>query len=321
MEKLTTRQALNEQKSLWIMAIYFILTFYFLGVFSSMHTVIYGEVATVHKNFNNFMITLNAVTRMLYSYIPVIMILAVFGLFWSRPKTFPLWSIIVSAILCLISVSSTFYIILPLQSKLSLYGFNAQIYQNLLSSSLYFQILPAVTQSVIALFLLNSFLRDSKFVGRWFFIIIFNFSYFTLGSSQVEGFINYPIWLSVDLSDWVGFRDVINNSSAPYLLIIAVLPLFLFIPMLWYRPKGIPKHYVAIYGTSLVWIIAITISYFLPHIQIPLTDNKENTKSLIEELMKNDFLLRMLYAMGYFIIPVAMFLKIGNRKINEYIIE
>lgn len=321
MEKLTTRQALNEQKSLWIMAIYFILTFYFLGVFSSMHTVIYAEVATVHKNFNNFMITLNAVTRMLYSYIPVIMGLAVFGLFWSRPKTFPLWSIIVSALLCLISVSSTFYIILPLQSKLSLYGFNTQVYQNLLSSSLYFQIFTAEIQAVIAIFLLNSFLRDSKFVGRWFFIIIFTCSYFTLGSSQVEGFINYPIWLSVDLSDWVGFRAVINNSSAPYLFIIAVLPLILFIPMFWFRPKGIPKHYVAVYGISLFWIIAITIIYFLPHIQIPLTDNKENTKSLIEELMKNDFLLRMLYAMGYFIIPVAMFFKIGNRKINENIIE
>jgi hypothetical protein len=321
MEKLTTRQALNEQKSLWIMALYFILTFYFLGVFSSMHTVIYAEVAAVHKNFNNFMITLNAVTRMLYSYIPVIMVLAVFGLFWSRPKKFPLWSIIVSALLCLISVSSTFYIVLPLQSKLSLDGFNTQVYQNLLSSSLYFQILPAVIQAVIALFLLNSFLRDSKFVGRWFFIIIFTCSYFTLGSSQVEGFINYPIWLSVDLSDWVGFRDVIKNLDAPYLFIIAVLPLFLFILMFWFRPKGIPKYYVAVYGISLFWIIAITIIYFLPHLQIPLTDNKENTKSLIEELMKNDFLLRMLYAMGYFIIPVAMFFKIGNRKINENIIE
>lgn len=35
--------------------------------------------------------------------------------------------------------------------------------------------------------------------------------------------------------------------------------------------------------------------------------------------MKNDFRLRMLLAIGYFAIPVAMFLKIGNRKINERI--
>lgn len=321
MEKLTTKQALNEQKSLWIMAIYFILTFYFLGVFSSMDAIIYAEVATVHKNFNNFMITLNAVTRILYSFVPVIMVLAVFGLFWSRPKIFPLWAIVVSALLCLISVSGTFYTILPLQSELSLNGFNTQVYQNLLHSCLYFQILPATIQVVIAGYLLNSYLGDDKFVGRWLFIIIFFCSYFTLGSSQVEGFINYPIWLSVDLSDWVGFRDVINKSDAPYLFIIAVLPLILFILMFWFRPKAIPKLYLAIYGLSLIWILVITIIYFLPHIQIPLTDNKENTKSLIEELMKNDFLLRMLYAMGYFVIPVAMFLKIGNRKINESIIE
>ena len=317
MEKLTIKQALNEQKSLWIMAIYFILTFYFLGVFSSMHSLIYAEVPAVHKNFNNFMITLNAVTRMLYSYIPIIMVLAVCGLFWSRPKSFPLWSIILSALLCLISVSTTFYIILPLQSELSLNGFNTQVYRSLIYSSLYFQIVPAAMQVVIACYLLNSFLSETKLVGRWFFIIIFFCSYFTLGTSQVEGFINYPIWLSVDLSDWVRFRDVLNKSEAPYLFVIAALPLFLFILMLWFRPKAIPKLYVAVYGISLIWILAITIVYFLPHIQIPLTDNKENTKSLIEELMKNDFLLRMLYAMGYFVLPVAMFIKIGNRKINE----
>lgn len=322
MEKLATRQALNEQKSLWIMAIYFILTFYYLGVFTSMYTVIYAETATVHENFNNFMITLNAVTRMLYSFVPVIIVLALLGLFWFRPKTFPLWSIIISAILCLISVSSTFFMILPLQSELSLNGFNPKIYNDLMHSSLYFQLVPNMIQVLIAIYLLTIFLKDTKFLGRWFFIIIFTFSYFTLGTSQVEGFINYPIWLSVDISDWVGFRDVINNSVASIpLIIVAFLPMLIIIPMFWWRPKGIPKLFVAIYGLTLFWIFAITIIYFLPDIQIPLTDNKQNTKSLIEELMKNDFRLRMLYAMGYFIVPVAMFLKIGNRKINELIME
>lgn len=320
MEKLTTKQALIEQRSLWIMAIYFILTFYYLGVFTSMYTNIYAETATVHKNFSNFMITLNVVTRMLYSYVPIIMVLAAFGLFWSRPKTFPLWSIIISALLSLIVVSSTFFIILPLQSRLSLNGFNNEVLQNLTNSSLYFQVVPAAIQVVIACYLLNNFLSDTKFTGRWFFIIIFTFSYFTLGTAQIEGFVNYPIWLSVDSSDWIGFRAVIlKAASSILLLLVAFLPMLIIIPMFWWRPKGIPKLYVAIYGLTLFWILAITIVYFIPGLQVPL--DKQNTKSLLEELMKNDFRLRVLLALGYFIVPIAMFLKIGNRKINENIIE
>lgn len=322
MEKITTKQALYEQKSLWIMAIYFILTFYFFGVFNPMYNTIYAETATVHKNFNNFMITLNAVTRIIYSFVPIIMMFSAISLLWFRHKSFPAWAIIISIVTCLISVASTFFVILPLQSELSLHGFNSEVHQNLVSSCLYFQIIPTAIQVIIAYYLLNNFLKDTKFIGRWFFIIIFTFSYFTLGTAQIEGFINYPIWLNVDLSDWVVFRMVLEKTATPiHMVIVAVLPLLIIIPMLWWRPKGIPKLYVAIYGLTLFWILAITIAYFLPNIQIPLTDTKQNTKSLIEELMKNDFRLRMLMAIGYFTIPVGMFLKIGNRKINERIIE
>jgi hypothetical protein len=320
MEKLTINEALYEQKSLWIMGIYFILTFYFFGVFTSMYITIYPETATVHKNFSNFMITLNAVTRIIYSFVPVVMIFAAIGLLWFRSKSFPLWAILISILMCLISVISTFYLILPLQSELSLHGFNLELHQKLVHLCLYSQILPTAIQVLLAYYLLNIYLKSSKLLGRSFFIIIFTFSYFTLGSSQIEGFINYPIWLQVDLSDWVTFRAIINDS--PYFLplfIVAVLPLLLVIPMLWWRPKAIPKLYIAIYGLSLVWVIATTIIYFIPVIQGPLTETKQNTKSLIEELMKNDFLLRMLYSMGYYVIPIAMFLKIGNRKIEEQI--
>ncbi|WP_293870984.1 hypothetical protein [Flavobacterium sp.] len=320
MEKTTTKQALNEQKSLWIMAIYFVLTFYYLGVFASMHSTIYAEVATVHKNFSNFMISLNAITRMLYSFVPVIMIVSVLCLLWFRPKSFPLWSIIISIIMCLVSVSSTFFLILPTQSELSLKGFNVETYQNLMQSSLYYQIIPSIIQVLIAFYLLNNYLNDTKFLGRWFFIIIFTFSYFTLGTSQIEGFVNYPTWLSVDTSEWIGFRDIlVKASSSILLLVVAFLPLLIIIPMLWWRPKGIPKILVTIYGLTLFWILAITIVYFVPHIQIPL--DKQNIKSLIEELMKNDFRFRVLLASGYFIAPILMFLKIGNRKIYENIID
>jgi hypothetical protein len=320
MEKLTIKQALYDQKSLWIMAIYFILTFYYLGVFYSINTCIYLEIAKIHQNFSDFMYLLHAVTRIIYSFPMFLMLLSTLGLLWFKPKVFPFWAIWLSILMSAISILSTIFIILPIETELSLHGFTSELNQSLLKSSFYYQIIPALIQSLLAFYLLNIYLKDTKFVGRWIFIIIFTFSYITLGTSQIEGFLNYPLWLTVDAADWTSFRQVIIDiSESPVLPIIAILPLLLIIPMFWWRPKAIPKMAVILYGLTLFWIIGITIIYFVPDLQIPL--NKENTKSMIEELMTNDFRYRVLFALGYFISPVWMFLKIGNHQINENITQ
>lgn len=309
-------QVQHALKSVWVSTFYFILAFYYFGAVLMTHLVIYPSLVKVHENFYNHIYMFTSLMRTVFAYAPILMLLSAIALLWYRPRSFPKWTIWVSIAASFISVIISPNFIAPLYNTFITKGYDATTYQTLVSYSVFLQIIPSAIQVIIALGLLNNYLNDTKPFSRWTFLILFSFAYFTAGTGAIEGLVNYNLWLTVGETDWLNFRN--TGSALAFwvtFLLPAYLPLFALIAMFWKRPKAIPRLFVFIYALTYVWIIFITIYYFIPDIQLVL--NKQYSASLIRELMSMDGLLRGLPGLPMAILPAWMLLKIGHRKINE----
>ena len=317
MQKLTTKQALYEQKSLYVLALYLILTFYFFGTIVMTRMVIYPSFEKVHENYQNYIQIFSGLNRTLLSYSPILLLLSTVALLWFRPKSFPRWAIWSSIVLCLITVLIAPNIIAPIFNDLTS-NFNVDAYHKLMNLNLYLYIFPSLIQVLIALWLLNNYLNDTKIVARWAFIILFLFAFFTAGTGAIEGLVNYNLWFAVGEKDWLHFRN--SGSAIAFwvtFLIPAYLPIIALIVMFWRRPKAIPKAFVTIYALTYVWMVFITFYYFIPDIQLVLNDHYD--AKIFHNLLKYDGLLRGLPGLPMAVIPIWMFIRIGQQKINENI--
>ena len=102
-------------------------------------------------------------------------------------------------------------------------------------------------QGILALFLLNIYLKDTKVFSKLLFILFFGLLFYSVGPGLVEG-ANYTFWGAVGEKDWLSFR----HSGSPkrffgLFLILPILPMFLSILLFWWRPKGFPKYLVVIF--------------------------------------------------------------------------
>ena len=309
-------QVQKSLKSVWVSTFYFILTFYYFGASVMTYLVIYPSFEKVHQNFNTYISMFISLTRTVFAYAPILMLLSAIALLWFRPKTFPKWTIWTSIALSFISVIISPNFIGPIYTSFATTGYNIETYQKLLSQSLFLQIIPSAIQVIIVFWLLSTYLKDTKLFSRWTFLILFSFAYFTAGTGAIEGLVNYNLWLTVGENDWLNLRN--TGSALTFwvtFLLPAYLPMFALIAMFWKRPKAIPRMFVLIYTLTYVWMVFITFYYFIPNIQLVL--NKRYSASLIRELMSKDGLLRGLPGLPMAILPAWMLIKIGHKKINE----
>jgi hypothetical protein len=316
MEKLTTKQALHEQKSLYVTALYLILSFYYFGTIVMTRMVIYPSFEKVHENYPNYMHVFGSLNRTLLSYSPTLLLLSSIALLWFRPKVFPRWAVWTSIVLYLISIIIYPNIIGSVFSEYLNKNYSEIAFQKLMDLNLYFQLIPSLIQVLIAFWFLNKYLQDTKTFSRWTFIILFSFAFFTAGTGSIEGLVNYNLWFTVGEKDWLNFR----NTGSPLafwvtFLIPAYLPLFALIAMFWRRPKAIPKLFVTIYALTYVWMVFITFYYFIPDIQLVL--NNHYDAKIFKNLLKYDGLLRGTPGLPMIVLPVWMFIRIGQQKINE----
>ena len=320
MGKLTTKQALYEQKSLYVTVLYLILTFYYFGIAIMTRMVIYPSFEKVHENYQNYIQIFNGLTRTLQAYSATVLLLSTIALLWFRLKVFPPLAVFTS-------IATTFIALLvfpnlagPIFNDYLNSNYNTGAFQNLMNLNLYFQIIPLGIQVLLAFWLLNKYLKDTKLFSRWTFIILFSFAFFTAGTGAIEGLVNYNLWFSIGEKDWLNFRN--TGSALAFwvtFLIPAYLPIFALIAMFWKRPKAIPKIFITIYALTYVWIIFITAYYFIPDIQLVL--NKQYSPQVFQNLLKYDVLLRGLPSLPMVVLPIWMFIRIGQEKINENIAE
>ena len=305
----------NQNKSFWTMLLYFVLCFYFFGVIMMVHFVGYPRFDKIQEHIQTAMEIFNR-RLTLVCYIPAgLLLFSSIALYWFSPNNFPRWTIISIIVLTTISVITTLFFIAPIHSTLPVTGFSETIQSKLTSISLYFQIIPLFATVILALTLLNKYLADTKPLAKSLFIFAFALIFYTAGTDYVETLIYYPMWSVVGEKDWFAFRHTSELYFFRVYLIPSYFPLILLIFLNWWRPKGIPRLFVLIALVCVLFILVVSATYFIPKLQVKL--NASFSQQLIDDLNKNQFPLRGIPELIYFIVTAYMFIKIGKRKINE----
>ena len=307
----------NTKKTLWGVAIYFALSFFVLGASAMMHYFVYPKFDKVHEHIADFMKVFNSRVIFLFYFPSVLLLISSISLFWFAPKGFTKLFGYAIITLSAFSVITIFFILIPLQNSFSpTTGFVETDYNNLLSYSLMFQLIPIVVQSVLTFFILNNFLSNTKQFSRWIFIILISLAFYTAGSDFVEKLINYPLWLTVGIKEWLIFRRGGNLFSFILVYLLpAFLPLLLIMLMFWFRPKSIKQKFIFLYLGLYLFISVISSTYFVPKIQFQL--NTAYSITLIKELIKMDFPLRFFPALLIYGLAIFMFIKVGKNQIQE----
>ena len=148
-------------------------------------------------------------------------------------------------------------------------------------------------------------------MGKWLFILIFALNFYTLGSNAIEAGVNYAYWGAIGDADWLHYWFS-GGKFFQVFLIPAFLPFLLIIPMIWLRPRAIPRRFTVLFLLAEVSIFISTSTYFVPKIQLPL--NHSFSLKLIEDLNQYDFMLRGTAGWVLNFISGWMFLKIGQQQ-------
>jgi len=277
--------------------------------------VSYPQLQKVSRNIFDYMQLFND-KMLLFCYIPAaLMIISHVIVINFCSKVFSralLWS---SFAFALLSVTTTFFAIIPIHKELPSLGLSAELSSRMLMYAMYLQLIPAAIQVIIAFVLLNKYLNDTRLIGRVLFIAVFFLTLYSMGTLFIESLVGYPMWLLIDPSDWLSTREAVGLNIPAFIWIFLIpvyLPLILLIPMYWIRPNGISKYPVLIIFFSLLWVFVITAIYFVPEIQLKLTVGY--SKALIEDLNKYDFPLRGIPDLIYMSAVCYMFLTIKKLK-------
>ena len=314
----------NSISKKWILLIYFVLCFYYFGVAMMTYFVSYPQLQKVSKNIDNYMQLFND-KMMLFFYFPaVLMFLSLILVIYFCSNLFSraiLWTSLGFAVL---SLSTTFFAIVPIHNELPSLELTTELSSKLLIYAMYFQVIPAAVQVILAIGMLYKYLKDTStsLMGIWLYIAVFCLSIYSWGTLYIESLVGYPMWLLVDPSEWLATREAVGLNIPAFIwvfLIPVYLPLILLIPMFWKRPNGVSKYSVAIMFLMLLWVFIITAIYFVPDIQLKLAEGYNNI--LIENLNKFDFPLRGIPDLIYFFTVCYMFLKINKLKNKSGIIQ
>ena len=306
------RQNQLTLKTIAVITAYFLVIFYFFATLLTNYLFIYPSFNKIHEHYDEYLAVFNTSTRILMTYSSVALLLTSVLLLWFRPASFPRPAIWILIVLASIITISTLFFIMPMQLSLWISGYNEALFEKLMPTSLYFQIIPSFLQILIGFWLLNRYLSHLKFVSRWIFILFLTLTFFT---TSYDANVAFQLYTTVGSTDWTAFRKAIVPPLFFVFLILAFSPMLLTIPMFWLRPKSIPRYFVLIYGLIIFWIFFISAIYIASKLQGFLEHNYSRLK--IEELVNADLMYRGLPGMILTFITVCMFVKVGQDKIKS----
>jgi hypothetical protein len=124
----------------------------------------------------------------------------------------------------------------------------------------------------------------------WLFLIAFALTFYGLGASFVEGFINYPTWHLIGANEFRAFHQAVDPRVIGYLVMPKLVGSVLTVLLLWFRSAAIPRRaiWLAVALNIIVWISTIVIQ--IP-IQLELSRSGLSIP-LIERLLLTDLWLR-----------------------------
>jgi len=276
----------------WLATGYFALCFYRFGTLLLTLVMKPPELGTVHQFFPAFMAEFNRLMGPVCYGPAVALVLVAAALPRFGPGTFPRGAVWASVGLAGVSVAGSLLVVRPLYEELARSGFSPDRLAHLVAVRIWIEILPATGQVLLALSLLNDWLRATRPLGRWLFMALFATGFYGMGVGYVESFVNYPLWLVVGPADWLAFRHAPAFLSFVLVFLLpAFAPVLLLGPLAWFRPRGVPGWAVALVAAGFGWIVYITATYFVPHLQAPL--DAAYSAPLIRELMHNELRLRV----------------------------
>ena len=127
---------------------------------------------------------------------------------------------------------------------------------------------------------------ESKF-PVWLFLITFALTFYGMGASFVESFVNYPTWRLIGPGEFLVYRQALSPLVIGYMVIPLVAATILTVLLAWFRPTPIPRWaiWVSIVLQLITWISTATIQ--IP-IQVELSTNGLSLP-LIDQLIFTNF--------------------------------
>lgn len=75
---------------------------------------------------------------------------------------------------------------------------------------MYLQVIPAAIQVVIAIAMLNKYLKDTGAFARVLFIAVFFLTLYSWGTLFIESLVGYPMWRLIDPANWLSTREALG---------------------------------------------------------------------------------------------------------------
>ena len=305
----------EKEQSPALLLVYLILCFYCLGAVMMINFCDYPSFDHIHENVAPVFDVFNRKIILIY-YVPAILLLFCTASLWFyTPKPMVKWVFWASFICSLSAVLVIFFVLMPVQHYLLSTGFDIGVKSKLIPLSLYFQVIPTWLQAFLALVILSSWFKNVKPFSRVLFIGVFALVFYLVGADCVEKLINYPMWTVVSAKDWLAFRNSVPIIQFLSIYVIpGFFPILLLIPMFWLRPSGVTKTLVFMVLLPELWASIITGNYFVPNLQEPLL--KAYSLPLIEELIKNEFLLRGTALLVLIVVTAILFFRVARHNSN-----
>lgn len=158
---------------------------------------------------------------------------------------------------------------------------------------------------------------NSKF-PVWLFLITFALTFYGMGASYVESFVNYPTWKLIGPGEFLAYHRTLGPLIIGYMVIPLVVATILTILLVWFRPAPIPRWviWVSVVLQLITWISTAMI-------QIPI--QRELSTSglslpLIDQLIFTNFWYRkvpQVINVILFLWMMSLMLRINIRREAE----
>jgi len=121
----------------------------------------------------------------------------------------------------------------------------------------------------------------------WLFLITFALTFYGMGASFVESFVNYPTWRLIGSGEFLAYHRALGPLIIGYMVIPLVVATILTILLVWFRPAPIPRWaiWVSVVLQLITWISTALIQ--IP-IQMELSSNGLSLP-LIDQLIFTNF--------------------------------
>ena len=124
------------------------------------------------------------------------------------------------------------------------------------------------------------------------FLFAFALTFYGVGASFVESFVNYPTWRLIGPNEFLAYHHAISPLVIGYMVVPMILGTLLTILLIWFRPAPVPPWaiWLSVGLQLMIWIstaaiqIPIQIQLGVDGLSLPLIDRLIFTNLVFRKL-------------------------------------